>query len=1286
MLLAGCTLNLVDGPVPETSKSDIKVPITLDVRIPTDGISTKAMADDPQVRNMVVVVFGGSGYFNEWVPVRAATELATENYNSESNFKIYRLKFELSLSESRLRLHFIANCPSQLYSNPPITGISSQDLEDVVMSKVRSQITDSDNDGYWAKILLPYGVQVQMDTVPNTHEIRPKLINGEYVPTNATKAQIERYNRVGGIPMVRNFARIYLDNKTPIDQRWTIQKFCLAYAPAEGPIAPILPAPITTNEWGDRVVVQYANPEDETGTVYPIRRDTLTSAPFTVRELTNETGGDLLLPALESSSIYSESFFINYQNYPMTTEEGQYYRKLSDAPFNYGGYSPANLAIGTYPSDDSGMKDWSATTPLYIYERAKPASGQKPTRIIVKAYKNSAGEGSALYYPLDLVDENGDHMAFLRNFTYIIDLTGIAEGSGYETIAEAADATGANVSMDPRTEDLNEVSNGASLIAVSYIDATYIKQGTYDVMFHYEQPLDVDDNDEVTFKVGYGTGFDFVPDTYAGNGSAFSSTPTIEKSDGHVVLYVRTGDSYTAATAAQIADPDIRKWGKITYTTATVDRNGDPAVNSEGYYTKGFSQTIRVYGAGNTIFRDVLINLTPLKTMEVVCLDKYIDEGKNINETVRVYIPGDLTRSMFPLVFKVECEDYTLNPAPGTNLENNMPVNSGATIIPDETGTKFYFIRTVTRDEYNSLPTAADGTKYFNCPFITTEVVSATTVYVANEYFTTDWDEFYNFSQRKFTSNPQNGPGELQVGQVVPFTFYMDAAHNGGTLKWNDADELDYTSDRIIPHTVLITLNGISPQIESASGGSVVYVDPYLEKVSGNVYKVTIQPVLNNNDLPAWTEYTLHLVAGSAASYSITLSTSGNTPNPGIYADYTVSGNIDLNVINNIHFENAAGNTINRALALAGQEVYFCYTYDGPVAPVTFTLNGLEPASGQGGWTKTGDTYTFTPASGTTQRFKLVTTGTGTAEVNDIDVDSSEYAEPNPNNLQLERYLYSFGTTGFYTALNGNTVQQRVTNNAGANVYYRFTYDSEDTARQDVTITATGLTSPSSTTGTLTANGDHTWTYHPTSTAQNHWITWTTEAVTSGSNSSVTVSSSMYDNSPTATITRRARVWRTQSYEMTYTSNSDGNATTFTDVNSGIRVEFSYFERGGSNNNRYKMMGSRSGRGTLLNPYVYNNGQYVVSIPNSTLEGIKITGITMTYSSGDYDNRTVTVVGDVSTTAQSSAGMTSWSSASTGEGNGDNQVTVTMSCSNSTEYSGRNRLTGVTVYYGYWED
>ena len=201
LVFTGCLRNDDGGFVPAPEAEDIKVPITLDVRVPVDGPSTKAMADDPQIQNMVVVVFGGSGYFNEWVPVKEATEMADENYNEGSNYKMYRVKFDLSQSDSRLRLHFIANCPSRLYSNPPITGISSQDLEDVVMSKVRSQIDDEGNDGYWAKILLPYGVQVEKEEEPNTHELRPKVVNGEYIPTEVTRAQIERYNKVGGIPV-----------------------------------------------------------------------------------------------------------------------------------------------------------------------------------------------------------------------------------------------------------------------------------------------------------------------------------------------------------------------------------------------------------------------------------------------------------------------------------------------------------------------------------------------------------------------------------------------------------------------------------------------------------------------------------------------------------------------------------------------------------------------------------------------------------------------------------------------------------------------------------------------------------------------------------------------------------------------------------------------------------------------------------------------------------------------------------------------------------------------------
>lgn len=996
LVFFGCQRDIIEGPVPVVEQEDLKVPITLSVRIPTDAIATKAMADDPQIKNMVIAVFGGSGYFTEWVPV-TVFEKAEENYNEASGYEMYHLKFSLSQSESRLRLHLIANCPAALYSNPPITGVSSQDLEDVVMSKIRSQISDEDNDGYWAKILLPYGIQIEMEREPNTGELRPIRVNGEYVPTEVTKAQIERYNHIGGIPMVRNFARIYLKNRTT---DWTIQKFCLAYAPAEGVIAPILPSPITTDEWGDRVVVEYASETDETGTVYPIIRYKADTPPYDIRELTNPNGSDQVGTALTGATIYTESFFVNYQNFPMNTAEGQNYRKLTDAPYNYGGYSPANQAIGTYPADENGMTAWTANTPLYIYERAKPASGQKATRIIIKAYKTADGASTAKYYPLDLTDASGAHMAFLRNFTYTAELTGIAEGSGYDSIEEAADATGANVALDERTADLSEVSDGASLIAVSYIDATYMQQGSYDLYFHYEQPLGTDNNNTVTLEVGYGTGLDFQAGTIAGNGSAFDGTPTIEKNGSNVVLYVRSGNNWTVATADQIADSNIEKWGKIRYTTATKDRNNASAINTAGYYTKGFTQTIRVWGGNGTIFRDVLINLTPLKTMRVECLDKYILEGKNIEETVRVYIPADLTRSMFPMSYKLELADYTLNPVPGSN----MPVNSGASIIPGESSSKFYFIRTLTRDEYNELPTAADGTKYFDCRFQTVEVASATTVYVANTYFVTASDDFHNYTQRLFTDDGVNSPlgGIISVNAPIAYKFYMDAAHSSGTVTWNDDEDLDDDADRIIPHTVLITMEGLTPAV-TVNQGVVSFVDEDLERVSANVYKLTVP---GSETAPSATEYTLHLVAGSEDDYSLTLSTSGNTPNPLVYADRTISGQIDKAQVTGMHFENAAGTTIPSVLNVANQAVYFELTYGGELKPLTFALTGLAPDDARVSGPVSG-VYTFTPSdTQATQRFKLVTTGTGTASISSIDVDSEDYATPSPTSLSLTRFTY----------------------------------------------------------------------------------------------------------------------------------------------------------------------------------------------------------------------------------------------------------------------------------------
>ncbi len=133
MLLSGCVKFQFEEPLPPGTEG-LKVPVTMTVSIPNDGPSTKAMADDPQIKNIMVAVFGGSGYFNEWVRVTDMTEMATLNYDGTSA-TVYEIKFSLTASDSRLRLHFIANCPSDLVDNPPITGVSSQDLEDAVMAR-----------------------------------------------------------------------------------------------------------------------------------------------------------------------------------------------------------------------------------------------------------------------------------------------------------------------------------------------------------------------------------------------------------------------------------------------------------------------------------------------------------------------------------------------------------------------------------------------------------------------------------------------------------------------------------------------------------------------------------------------------------------------------------------------------------------------------------------------------------------------------------------------------------------------------------------------------------------------------------------------------------------------------------------------------------------------------------------------------------------------------------------------------------------------------------------------
>ena len=745
LALTACQPLELPAPVVPVDKADGgKVMVTLQVSLPADEPGTKAMADKPQVERISVAVFGGSGFFNEWVS--AIIEPATENSNASFTENLYTLKIPLSMSDSRLRLHFIANGPT----SAPLTGNAAKDSEEGMMARLYAEGT---TDGYWQKVVLPLGVHAQTEEVFNEAtqewEIRYAVDDsGNYIPTDETVEQFPK-----PIVLVRNFARIRVQLAEDSNLK-EISHFALAYAPTKGSFAPMLGEQVTTNAYGHYL----ADPD----------------------------------------SPYLEDFVPEYHK--LTKEQ------VSAAPYNYAGYFPSDITLGgygdgltrPYPNTDGEMTEWAAGKSLFVYERTVPTTARPATRLVVKARHEHDGWK---YYRIDLHDAEGVNYPLLRNNTYVVTIGSVAGGTGKDTPQAAATSpTTADISAE--ITDLPEVSDGIASIKVEYIENTYVEPGTYTLDFQFIPHLEDDNtgdphNDQVSILIGRGVGNEFVAGGASGNGPVFA-------------------DASITSTDLGSVKPG---WGRITFTTTenTADK----------------FQTIRVIGTkndGTKIYRDVVIYLKKKQVMTVQCLDKYILEGIGVQERVRIFIPGDLSRSMFPMDFQIEPEAHTLNP----DTSNNLPVQSGTSLTGSGV-TSFFFNKSLSIEEYNSLPSLpGDSRKYVDCYFVTTEAQSATTVWVHNKYFldgTTanpgNKDSFYNYTKRYFSDLMFSA--RVTDGEKVDFSFKMDTDHSG--------------SGQVIPAEVVVKLTGLEPQ--DGAGQLAPWVgheneDLYIYHPNGN-YSATLK-------------------------------------------------------------------------------------------------------------------------------------------------------------------------------------------------------------------------------------------------------------------------------------------------------------------------------------------------------------------------------------------------------------------------------------------------------------
>ena len=183
-----------------------KVEIDFTVQVQDPSVATKALAQNPTLRNLMVAVFDASGYLLEYTYAIGDTQYATENG------KRYKYNVALTQSDEPRIIHFIGNAPDKLAFG----------VEETVLADITSSIGKYADDGiYWCRREVPKisGTQSGADgdeTSPNTPIYQADIQTRAY------------FDNVG---LIRNFSQIQLVSKT---SDFTLVKYYVVGTPKEG--------------------------------------------------------------------------------------------------------------------------------------------------------------------------------------------------------------------------------------------------------------------------------------------------------------------------------------------------------------------------------------------------------------------------------------------------------------------------------------------------------------------------------------------------------------------------------------------------------------------------------------------------------------------------------------------------------------------------------------------------------------------------------------------------------------------------------------------------------------------------------------------------------------------------------------------------------------------------------------------------------------------------------------------------------------------------------------------
>ena len=521
------------------------------------------------------------------------------------------------------------------------------------------------------------------------------------------------------IPLIRNYAKIQVTDATAPEDGFELYSYAVIYYPKRG-------------------------------TVVPYRSNV---ADIKDAFNFNALGDDYRFSGYERCTFQELDQVLEYPGYLSPTAEFDY--EIPDASM----FEKPETSGGRVIRYDKNNTDQG----VYLYERSIPNDYLDPTYVIIRG--KFGEEGKYYYYRLDLMETKTvnnesvyQYYPIYRNFRYNIQLNRISS-IGVDTPEAAAKSSGAeDISADISMKYLADISNGKTRLVVEpFMSKTYT--GPNEEGYYYLYARFFNDLNSSEPNVDWGA-------------VSVELEPMSDQGEDILVLYDDVGNEVHAfypGAQSMGGEPGFRIIRFNTKTPGSETKTQKIKITGRNLYTH----------EEFPLYREVEISLQKKQTMVVSCGIPELPLQKGASQVVNVSIPSGLPSSMFPLEFTMEAERLTLTPDSQVT-GNNLPVYSGLSISDNEAYAgkqTIQFIRTLTLDEYKSLP-VTDGKVTFSSYFKSNTSVSATTIWVANDYFI---------------------KGSASFGNVEGLTghFYVQADYDNleGCVVIINMDKLEYNYD-----------------------------------------------------------------------------------------------------------------------------------------------------------------------------------------------------------------------------------------------------------------------------------------------------------------------------------------------------------------------------------------------------------------------------------------------------------------------------------------------------------